>query len=1257
MATGTIPPTILPPPPPAPVASIQHERIIQRQLRRTSRHVRLVDLACSVAIWSVGVLLLFIIAAVVDHFVGLGIIGRFLALAVLLGGSAYYLTLRTIPLLVRAINPSYAARTIEEATPTLKNSLINFLMLRQDRSGIKEIVYQAVEEKAARDIAAVPVEATVDRTPLIHAGYVLCGVMALFAAYKILSPKDPFQTIARVLAPWADIPRPSRVQITDIQPANAEVYHGQTVKISALIRGARENDAVKVLYSTADGQSIDRPVEMTLGAAGLRHECTLPPSPGSGEPLSDTLHSGLQQDVTYRITAGDAESSLYRLRVVAAPTIIVDRLDFSYPPYTKKSADAITQQGDIKALEGTKVTIHAVANQPIKSAWVEFDPTTDGGSSEIVPLQADGPKAKGTITLLLKSDRQTPWHDSYQVRYYNHRDQKSQQPILHKIDVIRDLPPEVQLLQPQRLRMEVPEDGEQTIEVRAVDPDFGLSSVRIEGSAGAKPAVNINLLPADSDQLPQATVPYLFRPREHHLAAGDELNYTAVAEDNRTNPQNGEPQPNIAKTAEYTLVVTAPRNKQGNEHSKPQGNSKGNEPKNSKSSPDGKQPNETPPRSASEGKPPPNSDQKNQQKNQQQGDKNQQDRQQQPPAGQQDNQKQSGNPSGQDKNEQQRGNQSQQPEKSDGGQQNQPQQGQQPQDGQQQPQQGGTSSDGTAGGSPQQGTSGASGQQGASGNQSGAAGQSSENRQPGAGASGQQGESTTGNSGQPNGSGERQGKAHDGEAFEKVYQELQKDGQSPNTSTRRASEGSQSPDRKDASARESDQTKQPGAQPTEAPMNQGQTGNQQGQKAEGQKAGAEQGGQPQSSGQSGTQTQNTPTTGTPSGNDQKLDPKGQGQAAQGNQEKKGDAKSRLPDEQQGQNPSQQKSGGNEGGAPQGPSKTDKGEKSSDAQGEKRDPGAGKTGDEGAGAASKDKSGSGDSTRENRDRKKELKPDSDKPEQGETSAASSSKKQSDSKGGQSGDESGGGKQGAGQSAGQEGNDSSGSKSAADQGAGKANETGSGETGSKAGGQQQAAGKTGQSGDQSGKGSASRPSEAGGNQPPDSPSETNQDQQPKTPDGADGKTGSSTGPITKGGGDGNRAPIETPSTAEVEAADAANLEYSRKVTDMVLKRLKDEEHKADPELLDKLGWTREDLAEFIRRWEALQQLAQEAPDGKRELDEALRSLGLRDPNIRKRAGGTTSDSQRDLRDAGNRSSPPSNYRDLFDAFRKGAARTRE
>jgi hypothetical protein len=285
----------------------------------------------------------------------------------------------------------------------------------------------------------------------------------------------------------------------------------------------------------------------------------------------------------------------------------------------------------------------------------------------------------------------------------------------------------------------------------------------------------------------------------------------------------------------------------------------------------------------------------------------------------------------------------------------------------------------------------------------------------------------------------------------------------------------------------------------------------------------------------------------------------------------------------------------------------------------------------------------------------MKPDGNTAQSGDKSPASTSKRQSDSKGGESGEQSGGGKQGGGQSGAQEGNDSAGSKSAGDQGAGKANETGSGETGSKAGKQQEAAGKTGQSGNEPGAGSKAGDD---GQQPRGN---TKGGQNGRGTPGKNDKPADPTG-----GGEGGREPVggkddgrqrfqDRLPDSEDEGADAANLEYARKATEMVLKRLKDEEHNPDPELLDKLGWSKEDLAEFLRRWDALQKSADQTPDGKRDLDEALKSLGLRDPTNRRRAGGKVNDEQRGMRDAGNRSAPPPQYRDLFDSFRKGAARS--
>src|SRR5690606_28248740 len=122
MATGSYP---------ASSSPVDHERFIERQLNQTRRQVKFVELGVALVTLAVGVFLFFLGAAVIDHWImPLGIVGRTFALLVLLGGLAWYGITVLWPLMRHSINPAYAALTIEHSAPSLKNSLINFLMLR-----------------------------------------------------------------------------------------------------------------------------------------------------------------------------------------------------------------------------------------------------------------------------------------------------------------------------------------------------------------------------------------------------------------------------------------------------------------------------------------------------------------------------------------------------------------------------------------------------------------------------------------------------------------------------------------------------------------------------------------------------------------------------------------------------------------------------------------------------------------------------------------------------------------------------------------------------------------------------------------------------------------------------------------------------------------------------------------------------------------------------------------------------------------------
>jgi hypothetical protein len=151
------------------------------------------------------------------------------------------------------------------------------------------------------------------------------------------------------------------------------------------------------------------------------------------------------------------------------------------------------------------------------------------------------------------------------------------------------------------------------------------------------------------------------------------------------------------------------------------------------------------------------------------------------------------------------------------------------------------------------------------------------------------------------------------------------------------------------------------------------------------------------------------------------------------------------------------------------------------------------------------------------------------------------------------------------------------------------------------------------------------------------------------------GMSAGSPQDGGLPGADSAVAPPAEAAAPAADAVNVDYARRATDLVLERLQQEQEDPDPALLESLGWTADELRRFAARWEELRRAArEEGPAAQAELDDALRSLGLRPTAAGARRGSAMEDQQRGLRDAGRGAPPPPEYQDLFNAYKKGAAR---
>ena len=116
-----------------------------------------------------GTLVYLFAVALVDQWLiagGLGLVARTIALVLFLAGTIGWTVWALAPLLFRRINPIYAARAIEQSRPSLKNGLVNFLMLRGHPESISPAVYAQIEKQAATGLSAAPL-----RTPSIAPTY------------------------------------------------------------------------------------------------------------------------------------------------------------------------------------------------------------------------------------------------------------------------------------------------------------------------------------------------------------------------------------------------------------------------------------------------------------------------------------------------------------------------------------------------------------------------------------------------------------------------------------------------------------------------------------------------------------------------------------------------------------------------------------------------------------------------------------------------------------------------------------------------------------------------------------------------------------------------------------------------------------------------------------------------------------------------------------------------------------------------------
>ena len=432
---------------------LDYEQYIDHQLGRTRAKIKMTDvLTASLMLVAMTLGVLFL-EVVLDHAVGLPVWLRRIVLFSGLAGAVAFSAVRIVLPLVRRVNGLYAAKTIEEADPAFKNSLINYLDLRRRRGELPKSFLAAIEAKAVNDLTQVEIDAVVNQRRLIHVWYALAAVILLFCVYAALTPKSIFDSARRTLL--ADVVRPTNTRLLNIKP-------GDDPELSRVVAGTHVPFTVDV-----EGTSPPR-VVLHYSVDGGKFFAIQELAPGKNQydPWQTTLRN-VQQSIEYYLTGGDAESLRYHLEVSPAPMVTSVSLDYRFPDYLGLPPRTDIEGGNVEAIEGTVVTVHARTNEPARSASLVFTKA----KPEPMEVASDDPR---TLVGRFKVEES----GTYTIKFQTTGGQANPEPVVYDILALPDKAPTAQFLRPDQAKVKVPINVPVALVMRAND-DHGVKDVTL----------------------------------------------------------------------------------------------------------------------------------------------------------------------------------------------------------------------------------------------------------------------------------------------------------------------------------------------------------------------------------------------------------------------------------------------------------------------------------------------------------------------------------------------------------------------------------------------------------------------------------------------------------------------------------------------------------------------------------------------------------------------------------------------------------
>ncbi len=386
---------------PSPIS--KQEEFVEKQIERARQHIRVLDWFSTGLFLLIGSLAFLLVVLLVDRSIETpagtvwAVVGLYLASA---AGFIYVTLYRPSR---RQINPFYAARRVETSMAGSKNSVINYVDLKDDEK-IPGSVKTAIGVRAAKDLKHVDLNRVLQKRQILW----LAGVAAFFfVAALVVALLPPTRTSLALRSP-------KEGNITILQ---GEEFHVE-VELNGRIPAPAERDHARVrLWFNADDPANfeERPLEPVEGQKRL-FSITVP-----AKQTRNGFH--------YKLLAGNTQSPDYEVKVRIIPQFTGWSVEYAYPEY-KQLEPLKTEDPNLVGYYGTTVTLTAFTNRPVKSGNIEIEGQPEAIAGQLLDDNAEAIRFRFSM---LRNSR-------YRIRFITSDGDKNPDPQRYRMSLIDPKP-------------------------------------------------------------------------------------------------------------------------------------------------------------------------------------------------------------------------------------------------------------------------------------------------------------------------------------------------------------------------------------------------------------------------------------------------------------------------------------------------------------------------------------------------------------------------------------------------------------------------------------------------------------------------------------------------------------------------------------------------------------------------------------------------------------------------------------------------